>query len=82
MINGRNLTLALASAAVVALMAGSALADKKYGPGVTDTSIKIGNTNPYSGPAAAYGTIGKAISAYFDKVNNEGGVNGRKIEFM
>ncbi|MBL4666591.1 MAG: ABC transporter substrate-binding protein [Sneathiella sp.] len=82
MINGRNLTLALASAAVVALMAGSALADKKYGPGVTDTSIKIGNTNPYSGPAAAYGTIGKAISAYFDKVNNEGGVNGRKIEFI
>ena len=51
-------------------------------PGVTATEIKIGNTNPYSGPASAYGTIGKAISAYFKKVNDEGGVNGRKINFV
>jgi branched-chain amino acid transport system substrate-binding protein len=50
-------------------------------PGVTATEIKIGNTNPYSGPASAYGTIGKAIGAYFKKVNEEGGVNGRKINY-
>jgi len=51
-------------------------------PGVTATEIKIGNTNPYSGPASAYGTIGKAIGAYFKKVNEEGGVNGRKINYV
>ena len=50
--------------------------------GVTPTEIKIGNTNPYSGPASAYGTIGKAIGAYFKKVNDEGGINGRKINFI
>src|SRR2546425_9760171 len=51
-------------------------------PGVTATEIKIGHTNPYSGPASAYGTIGKAIAAYFKKVNDEGGINGRKIDFI
>jgi branched-chain amino acid transport system substrate-binding protein len=51
-------------------------------PGVTATEVKIGNTNPYSGPASAYGAIGKAIAAYFKKVNEEGGVNGRKINFV
>src|SRR5687768_5967436 len=51
-------------------------------PGVTATEIKIGNTNPYSGPASAYGTIGKAIGAYLKKVNDEGGVNGRKINYI
>ncbi len=51
-------------------------------PGVTATEIKIGNTNPYSGPASAYGTIGKTLAAYFRKVNDEGGVNGRKITFI
>jgi ABC-type branched-subunit amino acid transport system substrate-binding protein len=50
--------------------------------GVTATEIKIGNTNPYSGPASAYGTIGKTITAYFKKVNDEGGINGRKINFI
>ena len=71
-----------AAAAGVVLAAGAANADKKYGPGVSDTEIKIGNTNPYSGPASSYGTIGKAIKAFFDKVNAEGGVNGRKIKFV
>jgi branched-chain amino acid transport system substrate-binding protein len=61
---------------------GPEVAQKTYGPGVTDTEIKIGNINPYSGPASAYGTIGKAIKAYFDKVNAEGGINGRKINFI
>ena len=51
-------------------------------PGVTATEIKIGHTNPYSGPASAYGTIGKAIGAYFKKVNDEGGINGRKINYI
>ena len=50
--------------------------------GVTATEIKIGHTNPYSGPASAYGTIGKVIAAYFKKVNDEGGINGRKINFI
>jgi branched-chain amino acid transport system substrate-binding protein len=58
-------------------------AAKMYGPGVTDTSIKIGNINPYSGPASAYGTIGRTIAAYFKMLNEEqGGINGRKIDFI
>ena len=74
---------ALTAATLAAgLIAGAALADEHYDPGVTDTEIKIGNTNPYSGPASAYGTIGKAIGAYFDKVNAEGGINGRRIDFI
>jgi len=59
-----------------------AAAQKKYDPGVTDGEIKIGNTNPYSGPASAYGTIGKSIAAYFKMVNDQGGINGRKINFI
>ena len=51
-------------------------------PGVTATEVKIGNTNPYSGPASVYGTIGKAIAAYFKMLNDEGGVNGRKLNFV
>src|ERR1043166_3149156 len=50
--------------------------------GVTATEIKLGNTNPYSGPASAYGTIGKVIGAYFKKVNEEGGINGRKVNYI
>jgi branched-chain amino acid transport system substrate-binding protein len=61
---------------------GPAAAQKKYDPGASDSEIKIGNTNPYSGPASAYGLIGKTIAAYFNKVNAEGGVNGRKINFI
>ena len=71
-----------AAAAAFALGAGSAGAAKMYGPGVTDSEIKIGHINPYSGPASAYGTIGKAIAAYFKMVNDNGGVNGRKINFI
>jgi branched-chain amino acid transport system substrate-binding protein len=61
---------------------GPARAAKEYGPGVTDTEIKIGNTCFYSGPASSYGTIGKAESAYFRMLNDQGGVNGRKINFI
>ena len=60
----------------------SATAQKKYDPGASDTEIKIGQTMPYSGPASAYGTLGKAEAAYFKKVNDEGGINGRKIVFI
>jgi branched-chain amino acid transport system substrate-binding protein len=59
-----------------------AAAQKKYDPGASDREIKIGNTNPYSGPASAYGTIGKSIAAYFKMVNEQGGINGRKVNFI
>src|SRR5690348_2774134 len=59
-----------------------AQAQKKYDPGATDTEIKIGNIMPYSGPASAYATIGKTEKAYFDKINSEGGINGRKVNFI
>jgi branched-chain amino acid transport system substrate-binding protein len=69
-------------AAVLALASGLAFAAGQYGPGVTDTEIKIGNTMPYSGPASAYGVIGKAEAAYFNMINEQGGINGRKINFV
>jgi branched-chain amino acid transport system substrate-binding protein len=67
---------------VLALAAFPAAAQKKYDPGASDTEIRIGNTNPYSGPASAYGTIGKTIAAYFTMVNEQGGINGRKVRFI
>ncbi|SDE40774.1 ABC-type branched-chain amino acid transport system, substrate-binding protein [Bradyrhizobium brasilense] len=67
------LTIAVASAAN---------AQKKYDPGATDTEIKVGNIMPYSGPASAYATIGKTEAAYFNKLNSEGGINGRKVNFI
>jgi len=78
---GRRVT---AFSTIILLAAGgsSAFAQKKYDPGVTDTEIKIGNIMPYSGPASAYGVIGRTEAAYFRKVNAEGGVNGRKINFI
>src|SRR5947207_8709113 len=57
-------------------------ADKKYGPGVSDTEIKLGQTMPYSGPASAYASIGKAEAAYFKMINDKGGINGRKITLI
>ena len=76
--------LAVASAAVALLAAstGGALAQKKYDIGATDTEIKIGNIMPYSGPASAYGVIGKTEAAFFKKINDAGGINGRKINFI
>ncbi|HEX6840927.1 MAG TPA: ABC transporter substrate-binding protein, partial [Stellaceae bacterium] len=64
------------------VLAQPAAAQKKYGPGVTDKEIKIGQTMPYSGPASSYGTIGKAEAAYFAMINDHGGVNGRKINLI
>jgi ABC-type branched-subunit amino acid transport system substrate-binding protein len=76
--------LAIASTAFILLAASSsgALAQKKYDTGATDTEIKIGNIMPYSGPASAYGVIGKTEAAYFKKINDAGGINGRKINFI
>jgi branched-chain amino acid transport system substrate-binding protein len=74
--------LLVAATAALALAVIPAVAQKKYDPGATDTTIKIGQTMPYSGPASAYGTIGKSEAAYFKKINDEGGINGRKIEFV
>jgi branched-chain amino acid transport system substrate-binding protein len=72
----------LALAGALGLGAGAAHAQKNYGPGVTDSEIKLGQTMPYSGPASAFGLIGKAQVALFEKVNAEGGVNGRKVRLV
>src|SRR5277367_2232256 len=73
----------LALAGLIAAVAATAAnAQKKYDPGATDTEIKVGNIMPYSGPASAYATIGKTEAAYFNKLNSEGGINGRKINFI
>ena len=77
-----NLAIAALATAVALLTCGAALAEKKYDEGVTDTEIKIGNIMPYSGPASAYGVIGKTEAAYFNMINAEGGINGRKIKFI
>src|SRR5262249_5311294 len=79
-LNRRVLLGSIATSIVAA--AGPALAQKKYDPGATDTTIKIGNINPYSGPASAYGLIGRTIGAYFNKVNAEGGINNRKVTYV
>jgi len=73
---------AIVSTALLAASTTGALAQKKYDTGATDTEIKIGNIMPYSGPASAYGVIGKTEQAYFNKINAEGGINGRKINFV
>jgi branched-chain amino acid transport system substrate-binding protein len=72
----------LAGSVAAALAAGPALAEPKYDPGASDTEIKIGQTMPYSGPASSYGTIGQVMAAYFDKINAEGGINGRRIRLI
>ena len=77
----RYTTLVLAGALTLALGGPTARA-LAADPGLTATEVKIGNTNPYSGPASSYGTIGKAIAAYFRMVNDEGGINGRKLNFV
>jgi branched-chain amino acid transport system substrate-binding protein len=78
----RTYWLALPAFALAFALAPPATAQKHYGPGVTDTEIKLGQTMPYSGPASSYGTIGKAETAYFKMINAQGGVNGRKIELV
>jgi ABC-type branched-subunit amino acid transport system substrate-binding protein len=77
-----RVAIASAAFAIFAASSSGALAQKKYDTGATDTEIKIGNIMPYSGPASAYGVIGKTEAAYFKKLNDAGGINGRKINFI
>ena len=80
-----DLSVAIKRTILALAIAGFAIgasAQKKYDTGATDTEIKIGNFVPYSGPASTYGTVGKAAGAYFDKINAEGGINGRKIKYL
>ncbi|MES6371417.1 ABC transporter substrate-binding protein, partial [Cutibacterium acnes] len=72
----------LSVACIVASTLAAAATDKKYDGGATDTEIKVGNIMPSSGPASAYATIGKTEAAYFNKLNSEGGINGRKVNFI
>ena len=72
----------IAALLAAALASPATLAQKKYDPGASDAEIRIGNTSPYSGPASAYGTIGKSITAYFKMLDDQGGINGRKINFI
>ena len=74
--------LSLLTFVIATSMASQSIADSKYGPGVTDTEIKIGNIVPYSGKASAYGALGIAEAAYFQMINDRGGINGRKITFV
>src|SRR5580692_9753740 len=80
-IQSRLVALSAGAAVLIATSSG-ALAQKKYDPGANDTEIKVGNIMPYSGPASSYGVIGKTEEAYFNKINAEGGINGRKINFI
>jgi branched-chain amino acid transport system substrate-binding protein len=77
-----RLAMATTAFALLAASSSGALAQKKYDTGATDTEIKIGNIMPYSGPASAYGVIGKTEAAFFKKINDAGGINGRKINFI
>jgi branched-chain amino acid transport system substrate-binding protein len=81
--NVRGAATAFISVAVSVAQIGLCAADdKKYDAGATDTTIKVGNIMPYSGPASAYGAIGRAMTAYFRMVNDRGGINGRKVDFV
>ena len=73
---------ALVAMVIVAGVSGTALAQKKYDTGATDTEIKVGNLMPYSGPGSAYGVIGQVQAAYFKMINDKGGINGRKVNFI
>src|SRR5437667_2226708 len=77
-----RILFAMAIASVAAITATAVSAQKKYDPGASDTEIRIGNIMPYSGPASSYAVIGKSEAAYFNKINAEGGINGRKITFI
>jgi len=82
MILTRRAAVVSAALVIFAATCAARAADKKYDTGATDTEIKIGNIMPYSGPASAYGIIGRTEAAYFQKINTEGGINGRKINFI
>lgn len=72
----------LACAFAVGLIGNATAAEKKYGPGVSDTEIKLGQTVPYSGPASAFGSYGRTMVGYFNMLNEQGGINGRKVQLI
>src|SRR5438128_3183275 len=78
----RELIIAAGLGGTILLLPRTGRAQKKYDEGASDTEIKIGNCNPYSGPASSYSTIGKCEAAFFRMVNQQGGINGRKITFI
>ena len=78
----KRLVLLLPTLLILSFVVVPAVAQKKYDPGANDTEIKIGNIAPYSGPVSALGLISRTIAAYFNKVNAEGGINGRKLNFI
>src|ERR1700758_434255 len=80
--NNKKLQLLAAAAAFSLLATQGAFAQKKYDTGAGDTEIKIGNVEAYSGPTSAYGVIGKTEEAYFKMINDNGGINGRRINFI
>jgi branched-chain amino acid transport system substrate-binding protein len=80
--NYRQLLTLAVTVGIAAMVASPVAAQKKYDPGATDREIKVGNIMPYTGPASAYGEIGKTEAAYFQKINAEGGINGRKVNFI
>ncbi len=82
LVTANRFAIVSAAFALVAVTSSGAIAQKKYDVGATDTEIKVGNIMPYSGPASAYGVIGKTEAAYIKKINDAGGVNGRKINFI
>src|SRR6266403_86398 len=82
MTTSRRMVLGGASAAVLAGASRASFGQKKYDDGASDSEIKIGHTCPYSGPASAYGVNGKAIVAFWDMINDKGGISGRRIKFI
>jgi branched-chain amino acid transport system substrate-binding protein len=82
MMNVKRYRLPLLVLAIAATASGGALAQKRYAPGISDTEIKIGQTMPYSGPLSVYSAIGKAEVAYFKMINEQGGINGRKVNLI
>jgi branched-chain amino acid transport system substrate-binding protein len=82
MMFGNKWRLAAIVIGSITIAVDAAAAEKKYGPGITDTEIKVGQTMPYSGPASAWGTVGRAELAYFRMINDQGGINGRKIKLI
>jgi ABC-type branched-subunit amino acid transport system substrate-binding protein len=80
-VSGHSLMVLLSFCVAVGTVTAGA-AQKSYAPGVTDTEIKVGQTMPYSGPASAWGAVGRAELAYFKMINDQGGINGRKVTLI
>ena len=80
--NRKFVTAAALAAMAFGITGGASAAEKKYGPGVTDTEIKLGQTVPYSGPASAFSSYGRTMTGYFQMINEAGGINGRKINLI